>query len=80
MKDDFEIGMKVSLNGKYGVVVKSELDAPNFIGMIRWDTESKSDLESWNGLFGSFIQNGGKILDNDFEFEFIYEDGSLKKS
>ncbi|MGV6832042.1 MAG: hypothetical protein ACWA5P_10855 [bacterium] len=71
--------MKVSLDGEYGVVVKSELDEPNFIGMIRWDTQSQSDLESWNGLFGTFIQNGGKILDNEYEFEFINDDGTLKK-
>jgi hypothetical protein len=78
MKNDFEIGMKVSLDGEYGVVVHSELDQPNFIGMIRWDTNSKSDLESWNGLFGTFMQNGGKILDDNYEFEFINDDGTLK--
>ncbi len=78
MKTDFEIGMKVSLHGEFGIVVKSELDEPNFIGMIRWDTKSKSDFESWNGLFGTFIQNGGKVIDKNYEFEFINDDGTLK--
>lgn len=78
MKNDFEIGMKVSLNGETGIVVRSELDEPNFYGVIRWDTKSKSDFESWNGLFGSFLQQGGKIINSSYQFEFINEDGTLK--
>ena len=46
MKNDFEIGMKVSLDGEFGIVVKSELDEPNFYGMIRWDSKSESDFSS----------------------------------
>lgn len=79
MNNDFEIGMKVSLDEEYGVVVKSELDEPNFYGMIRWDTESESDFESWNGLFGTFLQKGGKIIEQSHQFEFINDDGTLKK-
>ena len=79
MKNDFEIGMKVELEGEFGVVVKSELDKPNFYGSIRWYNESESDVEMWNGLFGTFIQFGGKVIDQDHEFQFINNDGSLKK-
>jgi hypothetical protein len=78
MKTGFEIGMKVSLDGEYGIVVKSELDEPSFYGMIRWDTKSESDFESWNGLFGSFIQQGGKVLERSHQFKHINDDGSLK--
>ena len=79
MKNDFEIGMKVSLDGEFGIVVKSELDEPNFYGMIRWDSKSESDFETWNGMFGSFIQQGGKIIDSSHQFEFINEDGTAKQ-
>lgn len=78
MKNGFEISMKVSLDGEFGVVVKSSLDEPNFIGTIRWDTKSEFDFEDWNGLFGSFIQSGGKILDDNYKFQFISDDGTLK--
>ena len=79
MKNDFKIGMKISLDGEFGIVVKSELDEPNFYGMIRWDSKSDSDFESWNGLFGSFIEQGGKIIRSSHQFEFINEDGTLKQ-
>jgi hypothetical protein len=78
MKTNFEIGMKVSLNGEFGIVVKSELDENDYYGMIRWDTASESDFESWNGLFGSFLQQGGKILEQSHQFKYINDDGSLK--
>lgn len=78
MEKEFEIGMKVSLQGEYGVVVKSELDKPDSYGMIRWDTKSESDFESWNGLFGTFLQQGGSIVEHSYQFKFINDDGTLK--
>lgn len=80
MKNDFEIGMKVSLEGEFGIVIESEIDKPSFVGMIRWDTKPKSDFENWHGLFGSFLQSGGKIIDDNYDFEFINDDGTLKDS
>lgn len=79
MKKDFEIGMKVFLNGEFGVVIKSVFDIPNFYGLIRWDTEKENDVEIWNGLFGSFIQNGGKVIDQSHNFVYINDDGALKE-
>ena len=79
MNDSFKIGMKVSLNGEFGVVVKSKLDKPNFYGMIRWDNPKESDFEDWRGQFGTFRNIGGQILDQMHQFEFICDDGNLKK-
>ena len=45
MEKDFNPGMKVHLNGEFGVVVKSETDNPNFHGVIRWDTQKEIDLD-----------------------------------
>ncbi|HEU4790734.1 MAG TPA: hypothetical protein VFS71_13695 [Flavobacterium sp.] len=78
MNADFEYGMKVSLGGEFGVVVKSELDKPDFYGRICWDTEKEFDFEDWHGLFGSFINQGGKIIDKNYQFRYISEDGSKK--
>ncbi len=79
MNDSFKIGMKVYLNGEFGVVVKSELDKPNFYGMIRWDNPKESDFEDWRGQFGTFKDIGGQILHQTYQFEFICDDGNLKK-
>ena len=67
--------MKVSLNGEFGVVINSYNQ--NF-EVIRWDTNTQNDSEDWTGQFGSFLQIGGKILDDDYKFKFINDDGSLK--
>ncbi|MBP4139965.1 hypothetical protein [Flavobacterium geliluteum] len=75
---DFNDGMKVTQNGEFGVVVKAESDWPNKYGIIRWDNSRENDLEDWRGQFGTFIQLGGKILDENYSFKFINDDGSLK--
>ncbi|AEE20237.1 hypothetical protein [Dokdonia sp. 4H-3-7-5] len=76
---DFVHGTKVSLDGEFGVVIKSELDEPNFCGIIRWDSNKESDNEDWRGMFGTFINQGGLIIDQNHQFEFINDDGTLKK-
>ena len=75
---DFQIGMKVELNSEFGVVISSKKDGNELIGVIRWDTDKKSDYEDWRGLFGSFIENGGKIVNEHYKFTFITDDGRLK--
>ena len=75
---DFTHGTKVYLNGEFGVVIKSELDELNFYGVIRWDSNKESDHEDWRGMFGTFMNQGGKIIDKSHQFEFINDDGTLK--
>lgn len=48
-------------------------------GLIRWDTNKELDFEDHRGMFGSFIQVGGKEVDQSYQFKFINEDGTLKK-
>ena len=74
----FITGMKVSLEGEVGVVLVPELDQPDFCGMIRWDTINENDFEDWRGQFGTFIQLGGKVLNENYDFKFINDDGSKK--
>lgn len=78
MENDFIYGMKVSLDNEFGVVIKDKLNESNLIGIICWDTAKENDLEDWRGQFGTFIRMGGKILDSDYSFQFINDDGSLK--
>ena len=75
---DFQIGMKVELNGEFGVVVSPKKDKSRLIGVIRWDTDKESDYEDWGGLFGSFIENGGKVISDNHKFIFINDEGHLK--
>ena len=77
---DFTHGTKVSLNGEFGIVIKSELDEPNFCGIIHWDSNQESDNEDWRGMFGTFLNQGGKIIDQNHQFEFINDDGTLKQT
>lgn len=77
--NDFIYGMKVTLDGEFGIVIKPELDHQNVYGIIRWDNSKENDLEDWRWQFGTFIQLGGKILDENYSFEFINNDGSLRK-
>jgi hypothetical protein len=59
------------------------LDKPvdnNLVGLIRWDTENENDIEDWRGLFGSFLQAGGKVIDQEYKFKLIDEKGQLKKA
>ena len=76
--NDFIHGMKVHQNGEYGVVIKSELDTANLCGVIRWDNSRENDSEDWRGQFGTFIQLGGKVIEDNYSFHFINDDGSLK--
>lgn len=78
MEMEFSIGMKVLLSGEYGIVITSDLEEINHYGIIRWDTEKENDIEDWRGMFGTFINMGGKILVEDHMFKFINDDGSLK--
>ncbi|MBW1655806.1 hypothetical protein [Flavobacterium quisquiliarum] len=78
MENTFIYGMKVTLGNENGIVVIDDLDEPNFCGVIRWDTPKENDTEDWRGLFGTFIQIGGKIIRDDHPFQFIKDDGSLK--
>ena len=76
--NEFSYGMKVTQNGEFGIVIKAEPDWPNMYGIIRWDNSRENDTEDWRGQFGAFIQIGGKILDENYSFEFINDDISLK--
>ena len=92
-KDDFYPFMKVCLNGEYGVVTDQfwESDgvytvngktyqgvASKLYGVIRWDSSKKSDFEDWRGLWGTFRDSGGQQISQDYSFQFIDDDGSLK--
>ncbi|MBP7319161.1 MAG: hypothetical protein BGO40_03540 [Chryseobacterium sp. 39-10] len=65
--NDFYPGMKVKLNDEYGIVT-NEKNYDSY-GIILWDTEKMNDLENWCGLFGSFRDSGGIIVDNKYEFK-----------
>lgn len=79
-KKGFYLGMKVSLDNEIGLVIlragDSEWDKEP--GIIRWDTNKEIDSEDWRGLFGSFIDSGGKEIDSETEFRFINSKGELK--
>ncbi len=75
----FVPGTKVSLNGDFGVVIDSGTDKPDNYGLIRWDTDKESDIEDWRGLFGTFIDQGGQIISQTHEFNYIDDDGTQKK-
>ncbi|WPO77553.1 hypothetical protein [Flavobacterium sp. KACC 22761] len=70
--------MKVFLNGEYGVVINSDSDRSNFYGIIRWDTEKEDDSEDWRGMLETFTSIGGKIIDINYQFKFINDDGTSK--
>lgn len=74
---DFLKGTKVSLQNEFGVVLDQTVDNDMF-GLIRWDTDKENDTEDWRGLFGSFLQAGGQIINQDYEFNFINDDGTMK--
>ncbi|MDJ1473086.1 hypothetical protein [Xanthocytophaga flava] len=95
MDNEFYPGMKVFLDGEYGVVLNdySEWDGEysdsngvkyqsvpyKLYGVIRWDTDDERDVEDWRGVQGNFIQGGGVEIDSNHTFIFINDDGSLKK-
>ncbi|TCD21110.1 hypothetical protein EZ456_19345 [Pedobacter psychrodurus] len=71
----FEVGAKVSLEGEFGVVLNTYNE---FCGLICWDTDVENDTEDWTGMFGSFQDIGGEVIDPDYKFKFINDDGSKK--
>jgi hypothetical protein len=76
---EFVPGTKVSFKNEAGVVLDTTVEN-NLVGLIRWDTDKKNDVEDWRGLFESFLQYGGKIIDQDHQFKFIDGKGQLKKA
>ncbi|QQN61073.1 hypothetical protein I6H88_06305 [Elizabethkingia bruuniana] len=72
---DFLPGTKLNLNEENGVVLDVEING--IFGKIRWDTNKENDIEDWCGQFGSFLDAGGKILNQDFKFKHINDDGTL---
>ncbi len=76
---EFTPWTKVSLKNEFGIVLDKTRDV-DLIGLIRWDTEKENDVEDWRGLFGTFLQSGGQIVNQDYEFKFINDKGQLKKA
>jgi hypothetical protein len=76
---DFIEGTKVSLQNEFGVVLDKTIDNDMY-GQIRWDTNKENDIEDWRGLFGSFLQTGGQIINQEHQFTFINDDGTTKKA
>jgi hypothetical protein len=75
----FLLGTKVSLENECGVVLDKSEDW-NEYGLIRWDTDKENYVEDWRGLFGSFLQAGGEVINQEHEFKFINNDGTAKKA
>ncbi len=67
------------MTNEFGVVLEKTADN-DLVGLIRWDTGKENDVEDWRGLFGSFIQSGGKVVDQNYKFKFIDDKGQLKKN
>ncbi|WP_207535679.1 hypothetical protein [Desertivirga arenae] len=67
---------KVWLNGKYGVVL-DRTEGNSLYGFIRWDSNKSEDIEDWRGPIGRFLAAGGEVISQDYEFEFINDDGSI---
>lgn len=76
---DFIVGTKVLLNDEFGVVLNKTYDN-DMCGQIRWDTNNENDIEDWRGLFGSFLETGGQIINQQHQFTFINDDGTMKKA
>lgn len=72
--NEFKKGTKVFLNGKYGVIV----DIDDLSTIIRWDTAKENDFEDWFSCWGSFVEMGGKIIDEGYAFIHIEDNGTLK--
>jgi len=78
MENGFVVGMKVSLDNESGIVIKDKLEESNMVGIICWDTSKENDTEDWRGQFETFIRIGGKVLDDNYLFQFIDDNGKLK--
>jgi len=74
--EEFKIGTKVFLDGEYGVVV--DLKKHENSTIIRWDTRKENDFEDWCSMWLSFVQMGGKLIDQNYQFTYINDDGSVK--
>ncbi|MDF2934475.1 MAG: hypothetical protein K0R36_3806 [Chryseobacterium sp.] len=75
--DDFISGSKVFLDNEYGVILDKEKN--NNFGIIKWDTPKEIE-EDWIGMFGTFKESGGVIVDKSHQFKYIDDDGSFKNS
>lgn len=71
----FVSGTKVKLDNEIGVVI-----VDNGKEVIRWDTNKRIDEEDWTGLFGTFLENGGLIINQDQPFKYIDNNGKFKNS
>lgn len=78
LDDDFILGTMVFLDNEFGIILDKKRDE-NF-GIIRWDTPKKIDEEDWIGMFCTFKEMGGEILDQGHQFKYINDDGTLKKN
>jgi hypothetical protein len=76
---DFLKGTKVSLENEFGVVL-DKIEEWDAYGLIRWDTNKETDTEDWRGLFGSFLQAGGQVVNTDHKFNFINDDGTVRNA
>ncbi|WP_228452041.1 hypothetical protein [Chryseobacterium sp. G0186] len=61
---------------EYGVVTGIKKNESSTV--IRWDTPDERDTEDWCRIWGSFVVAGGRIVDQDYQFKYINDDGSLK--
>ncbi|PKF74340.1 hypothetical protein [Chryseobacterium sp. PMSZPI] len=73
---NIKIGTKVFLGNEYGVL--THLKEHEHSTIIRWDTLDERDLEDWCGMWDSFVKAGGEIVDENYQFRHINDDGSLK--
>lgn len=74
--EDFQVGTKVFLENEYGIIVNLKIHELSTV--IRWDTIDEKDFEDWSGMWESFVQIGGKIVDSSYQFKYINDDGTLK--
>jgi hypothetical protein len=76
--EDFQVGTKVFLENEYGIIVNLKIH--EFSTIICWDTPDEKDFEDWSGMWGSFMQMGGKVVDPSHQFKYINDNGTLKDS
>jgi len=76
LDEQFTDGTKVFLDNEYGVIIN--LKDHNLSTIIRWDTPKENDFEDWCSMWGTFLNMGGKIINQDHQFKYINDDGSLK--
>lgn len=74
--DLFTVGTKVFLDNEYGVII--ELKNHELSTFIRWDTPKENDIEDWYSMWGTFLDTGGKIINQNHQFKYINDDVSLK--